>query len=1033
MKTRWGLIILATFIMVGVASAAVDSPPGQGPQRADARQAELWHGQPVGLAKAKADTVYLMGGRDRLDGKFQDDVWDAFPDPEGWYGVDLTQRTDPIWHISTFNAALLDEGTPSNHAMWCGEYFLPCSGEPENPGYGNNYNEYLDWYGIVPNYLASTQVTVQARLNYDNEEGYDLLYLEVDGNNGMSVVETWNGSNKVEGVFVPVDVNAVFTVTPQDYVGGNHDQIHLRWHFQSDGAWSDQDCWYPTDGGAQLDNVLVKFNGTPWAMDDFEPGNWVNWQVAYPTGVGDFAWTWPALEDVDDCAVNRTPQWGFIDDGNVLEGTGGYPCVTWCYGPRGYIVNPEGGLAGPQAHLTNEIFSPKLQWPEGDYDGAVFSFDVYRHEPLATLGSPGVFYVWHVQSTTDPTGQSGWSGWSDRNFVYYGGPDYIRDDQVVTDLLLPGRKYVQLALGVTELGWVWGYEGTDGTPAPYFDNVAFKVYSYTGPAITGREIEMAQDNFPAIGAIDPGNPAANRVRFDMAMNIALPEEGINLPGDSVVFDVQAVRTGSALHERPRLHYNLRPNHLFDAARTSGLPLVGSVEGDTIRTPGGAIVPDRWAFDLPDSGFFFPGDIIHYYIQGRDNLGGDITVSRLPGDTTGFAAFPGDPDYLPMRYPTTFVVRALPNLHSFTPDDQPRILFWNDFGARGGENEWYYALSHLGFLETVDYDVYHTNGPSSGVGNGLGGRATATQLAGYETLLYSSGDLAAFTISNGDWQNDAGNDVDVLDNWLLQGNKQMFLTGDEVVFDLQQSGAATLAFKNNWISVSLLQQEVRPLIDGQSVPTVRPLADNPVFIESGDWLADGACPILNYFDAVIPTGNAVALAEFLDLQGDPSQYPYAAAVLHVEPNHNNTVIYLPYDFMYISDPASGTQLKAPPGTSPRTLVMEEVLRTFGYLPGSPIIGVPDYGDFAIHENYPNPFNPTTSIAYNMPRSANLSIKIYNVRGQLVRTLIDEVVPAGPGAVDWDGSDDRGEAAASGIYFYESLALGKRSVQKMALVK
>jgi hypothetical protein len=215
--------------------------------------------------------------------------------------------------------------------------------------------------------------------------------------------------------------------------------------------------------------------------------------------------------------------------------------------------------------------------------------------------------------------------------------------------------------------------------------------------------------------------------------------------------------------------------------------------------------------------------------------------------------------------------------------------------------------------------------------------------------------------------------------------------------------------------------------------VRPLPGNPVFIESGDWFADGACPILNYFDAVIPDGNAVALAEFLDLDGQPSQYAYAAGVMHS--TSTNEIIYLPYDFMYISDPASGGSKgdKAPPGTSPRTLVLEEVLRTFGYLPGSPIIDVPDAGEFTIRDNYPDPFNPNTLIEYYMPRRDHLSIKIYNIRGERVRTLIDDVVSAGAGSVEWNGTNDAGKAVASGIYFYESLALGKRHVDKMALVK
>jgi hypothetical protein len=1028
MKTiRWHLIPLL-LALAGASYAAGDSPRNQIPYKLGEGPSSVLSGEALGLAKTEVDTIYLMGGPNRPDGNFQNDDYPAFPETEGWYGVDLTQRTDPIWHISTFNAELLDESHTPNRAMWCGEYFLPCSGEPENPGYGNDYNEYLDWYGIVPNSLGATTIRVQARLNYDNEPGYDFLYLEVERVTGMDVVQSWNGDNRQGGVFVPVDVDETFSVTPPDYVGSNHDQVHLRWHFESDSGWSDQDCSWPTDGAAQVDNITVSFNGTPWAFDDFEPGSWVNWQVEYPTGVGQYAWTWPALEDADACNSDWSPQWAFIDNGLVLPGTGGYSCISWCYGPSGYIVNPEGGLAGPDFHLHNEVWSPYITWPETGYDGAAIAFDVYRHEPLVESVSPGMFYVWHVRSTTDPTGSGGWSGWVDRNFVYYGGPDYFRQAEDVSDLLVPGRRLVQLALGAYELGWIWGYEGIDGTPAPFFDNAMLLGYEHLGPAITTREIDIAQDNFPEIGALDPNDLGANHVRFDMAQSIALPAEMKNQPGDSIVFDITAVRAGAAMVGKPQLCYHLKANPLFDSARTSGLPNVGCVDGDSVFNAAGIAIADRWAFDLPDTGFFFPGDVIHYYLRATDQVGGVTATTRLPGDTTGFSLFPGDAGYMPLRFPVTFVVRALPTITTPAFDQVP-VLFWNDFGNRGGLPFWTYSMSQLGFVEGVDFDIYHTNGPSSGVGNGLGGRATATQLLGYETMIYSSGDLAAFTISNGDFENDPGNDVGVLDSWLRNGNKKMFITGDDVAFDLNQSGAATLSFLNTWISVDLVQQDVRPLIDGQANPLVTPVDGNPVFNFATAWLANAACPILNTFDAVLPIGNAVAVAQFMESSGAKS-YSYPAAVLNYDATYNNTILFLPYDFMAISTPY-GTQ-KSPPNSPERTRLLEDVMLYLGYSPGAPLVGVPEARSLEV-SSYPNPFNPITRIAYSMPQRGHLKIRVFNVRGELVRTLIDQVVDQGAGHVEWDGKDDHGDDVASGVYFCETRALQQRRVQKMALVK
>ena len=88
---------------------------------------------------------------------------------------------------------------------------------------------------------------------------------------------------------------------------------------------------------------------------------------------------------------------------------------------------------------------------------------------------------------------------------------------------------------------------------------------------------------------------------------------------------------------------------------------------------------------------------------------------------------------------------------------------------------------------------------------------------------------------------------------------------------------------------------------------------------------------------------------------------------------------------------------------------------------------------LEQNVPNPFNPKTSIAFSVPTSAKVSLRVYDVRGRLVRTLVDEVRGPGRHVVDWDGRDDAGVQAASGVYLYR-LVNGERTVQKkMSLLK
>ena len=88
---------------------------------------------------------------------------------------------------------------------------------------------------------------------------------------------------------------------------------------------------------------------------------------------------------------------------------------------------------------------------------------------------------------------------------------------------------------------------------------------------------------------------------------------------------------------------------------------------------------------------------------------------------------------------------------------------------------------------------------------------------------------------------------------------------------------------------------------------------------------------------------------------------------------------------------------------------------------------------ISSNYPNPFNPSTTIAFSIPQAGNTRIKVYNLRGQKVKDLINTDLPKGYHKVVWDGTDSNNRNVSSGIYFFSLESGGKTSLRKALLMK
>ncbi|HOH06973.1 MAG TPA: FlgD immunoglobulin-like domain containing protein, partial [bacterium] len=98
---------------------------------------------------------------------------------------------------------------------------------------------------------------------------------------------------------------------------------------------------------------------------------------------------------------------------------------------------------------------------------------------------------------------------------------------------------------------------------------------------------------------------------------------------------------------------------------------------------------------------------------------------------------------------------------------------------------------------------------------------------------------------------------------------------------------------------------------------------------------------------------------------------------------------------------------------------------------PTSGLPK--DFALSANYPNPFNPTTYITYDLPAKSHVRLTVFNAMGQIVSRLVDKEQTAGSYRVSWNGTNMDGSAAPSGIYFYRLEGDGFAKTMKMTLMK
>lgn len=91
------------------------------------------------------------------------------------------------------------------------------------------------------------------------------------------------------------------------------------------------------------------------------------------------------------------------------------------------------------------------------------------------------------------------------------------------------------------------------------------------------------------------------------------------------------------------------------------------------------------------------------------------------------------------------------------------------------------------------------------------------------------------------------------------------------------------------------------------------------------------------------------------------------------------------------------------------------------------------EYSLSQNYPNPFNPVTTIKYTLKYDTKVTLKIYNILGQLVKEIVDRFESKGLKKVLWDGTNNKGNQVSTGLYFYKLTAGSFTDQKKMVIIR
>jgi hypothetical protein len=446
---------------------------------------------------------------------------------------------------------------------------------------------------------------------------------------------------------------------------------------------------------------------------------------------------------------------------------------------------------------------------------------------------------------------------------------------------------------------------------------------------------------------------------------------------------------------------------------------------------------NWWIAPAPAGQMTPGSEIHYYYEATDGEGNTSTFPpNAPDRTLEFSILP---IHGSTEDPCVLLVDKSGGGTPGAMRTGPPYIVGSELGMADPRIsvELYYGemLDALGY----EYDVYNVL-----VGGAGGEEAEASDgpdtlgMKYYDTQVWCTGDVQMMSVSGQDQLN--------LTVWLNQASagkeRNLLLTGNSIGWELVEEGADTMGFYSTWLKSYYLDNSVG-VVTVDSVPGLEDHAGGWGFMTSDDseCILSGGCPVLHNFDVLEPAAGSVGtetVADYVKLNGE--RRPAGVAYTHPTMNYQTVNLGFGMECMIDGVVGVGAANYTPEGyylngIEDRVDLMRNIMEYFGKEPGGQATGVSTGAGWNQLSNAaPNPVRQSTTIAYAVREAGRTTIRVYNVAGKGVRTLLDHELAAGTsGRVTWDGTDDAGERCAAGVYFYRISAPGFISSEKMVLLR